>query len=301
MGRPFGICFLKTHAINECFYKEVVFADDLNAYRIYPSAIQNSAIKQSLDNCQCELHKWGNANQVAFDATKESQHVLSTSDPEGSAFKLLGVPFDTELSMANAVSELVSSAGWKLRTLLRTRRFYTDADLVVLYKAHLLSYLEYRTPALYHATRAVINRLDAVQHRFLRDVGVDDVPALVHFHLAPLSTRRDIAMLGLIHRAVLGKGPSQFAEFFRRDLQHSMKLVDPRASSRSPLIKRSALGLVAVYNLLPHKVVCEKSVSAFQKGLQELIKSFVVTGHPKWSEVLSPRLLLMLHPVTTIS
>ena len=99
---------------------------------IYLSATPTSAIKQSLDNFQRELHKWGRANQVSFDATKESQHVLSTSDPDGSAFKLLGVPFDTELSMANAVSELVSSAGWKLRTLLRTRRFYTDADLVIL-------------------------------------------------------------------------------------------------------------------------------------------------------------------------
>ena len=114
---------------------------------------------KSVDNVQCELHKWGEANQVTFDAAKESQHVLSTSDPEGSSFKLLGVPFDTELSMAHAVSELVSSAGWKLRIILRIRRFYTDADLIVFYKAHLLSYLEYRTPAIYHATRVVISRL----------------------------------------------------------------------------------------------------------------------------------------------
>ena len=118
----------------------------------------------------------------------------STSDPEGSTFKLLGVPFDTELSMACAVSELVSSAGWKLRTILRTRRFYTDSDLIVFYNAHSLSYLEYRTPAIYHATRVVISRLDAVLNRFLRDVGVDDVTALVNFDLAPLSTPRDIAM-----------------------------------------------------------------------------------------------------------
>ena len=287
-------------AINECFYKEVVFADDLNAYRIYPSATHNSAIKMSLNNVQCELHKWGDANQVAFDAAKESQHVLSTSDPEGSSFKLLGVPFDTELSMASAVSELVSSAGWKMKTILRTRRFYTDADLIVFYKAHLLSYLEYRTPAIYHATRVVISRLDAVQSRFLRDIGVDDVTALVNFHLAPLSTRRDIAMLGLIHRTILGKGPSHFADFFQRDPQHPTKLVDPRVALRSPLIKRSAMGLVAIYNLLPHKVVCAKSVSAFQKGLQELIISFAVTGFPQWSEALSPRLPLALHPLTTL-
>ena len=167
--------------------------------------------------------------------------MLSTSDPEGSLFKLLGVPFDTELSMANAVSELVSSAGWKLKTILRTRRFYTDADLIVFYKAHLLSYMEYRTPAIYHATRVVISRLDAVQSRFLRDVGVDDVTALIKLHLAPLSTRRDIAMLGLIHRTICGKGPSQFKEFFLHDRQHA-KLVDPRFTLRSPLIKRSATG-----------------------------------------------------------
>ena len=91
------------------------------------------------------------------------------------------------------------------------------------------------------ATRAVLRRLDAVQRNFLRDVGVDEVTALVHFHLAPLCTRRDIAMLGMIHRTVLGKGPQQFKDFFRRDPNHGPKLLDPRQASRSPLTNRSAL------------------------------------------------------------
>ena len=225
---------------------------------------------------------------------------MSLSDPHGSVFKILGVPFDTELAMGQAVSEMVASAGWKLRTLLRTRRFYSDADLIVLYKAHLLSYLEYRTPAIYHAIRAVLRRPDAVQHNFLRDVGVDDVSALVHFHLAPLSMRRDIAMLGMIHRTILGKGPQQFLEFFRRDPNHSLKLVDPCLASRSPLMKRSALGLVAVYNMLPRKVVSAKTVSSFQRGLQEIVTSFAVSSHPQWSEVLSPRLTLTSHPLASI-
>ena len=69
--------------------------------------------------------------------------MLSLSDPDGSGFTLLGVPFDTELSMACAVSDLVSAAGWKLRVILRTRRFYSDADLIKFFKAHLLSFLEY--------------------------------------------------------------------------------------------------------------------------------------------------------------
>ena len=238
--------------------------------------------------------------QVAFDPAKESQHILSLSEPQGSEFKLLGVLFDTGLSMAQAVAELVSSASWKLRTLLRTRRFYNDADLILLYKSHVLSYIEYRTPAIYHATKAVLRRVDAVQRNFLRDIGVNEVTALLHFHLAPLSTRRDIAMLGMIHRTVSGKGPSQFTEFFRRDTNHTLNLVDPRQTSRSPLLKRSALGLVAVYNMLPHKVLSARTVSAFQKGLQDLVSSFAASSHPQWSEVLSPRIPLTSHPLATI-
>jgi len=285
------------HAINEWFFTEVVFADDLNAYRIVAGSTPNGTIKESLDNCQQELHKWGAANQVAFDAAKESQHVLSLSDPLGSSFKLLGVPFDPALSMADAINDLVSTAGWKLRTLLRTRRFYSVSDLIVLYKSHLLSYLEYRTPAIYHATRALISRLDAVQTRFLRNIGVDEVTAAIEFHLAPLSTRRDIAMLGVIHRTVLGNGPSQFTEFFQRE-HGSSCLCDPRRTARSPLIKRSALGLVAIYNMLPPSITTTRSVHAFQKGLQEIVVKYAKSGFPQWSEVFSPRLPLTSHPLT---
>jgi hypothetical protein len=171
-------------AINECFYTEIVYADDLNSYRVFPSDMDNGMIGINMKAFQQELHNWGAANQVAFDPSKESHHILSLSNSSFSTFKMLGVTFDSELSMSEAVSEIVTAAGWKLRTLLRTRRYYTDSDLIVLYKAHLLSFLEYRTPAVYHATRAVLNRLDSVQIKFLKNVGVDEVTGLVEFHLA---------------------------------------------------------------------------------------------------------------------
>ena len=47
------------HAINDCFFTEVVYADDLNAYRIFPKTAQTVDIMRSLDNCQLALHKWG--------------------------------------------------------------------------------------------------------------------------------------------------------------------------------------------------------------------------------------------------
>ena len=129
----------------------MVFADDLNAYREEPLTTENEVALGKARQCQTALHARGRANQVSFDATKESFHVLSKQEPEGESFKLLGVPFDCELKMVAAVNELAREAGWKLKTLLRTSRFHYDAQLVDVYKARLLSYLEYRTAAVYHA------------------------------------------------------------------------------------------------------------------------------------------------------
>ena len=165
----------------------------------------------------------------------------------------------------------------------------------------MLGYLEYRTPAVYHATKDVLKRLDNVQYRFLRDAGVDELSALFHFHFAPLSTRRDIALLGVIHRCVLGKGPPHFKQFFKgADVtaahRHRFHLVDVRGSkSTSNLIIRSAFGLIGVYNLLPELVVSAKSVKLFQHNLQDLVKERASQGCNNWADSLSPRLPSATH------
>jgi hypothetical protein len=135
-----------------------------------------------------------------------------------------------------------------------------------------------------------------VQTRFLKDIGVDEVTALNKFHLAPLTTRRDIAMLGLIHRTAMGKGPAQFKEFFKRD-PHTKALHDPRNDSNAPITRRFALGLVAIYNLLPQSIRGSKTVSAFQRSLQECVVKFALAGYPQWAEVFSPRIPLVSHPI----
>eukprot|EP00959_Pyramimonas_sp_CCMP1952_P156756 3278279-Pyramimonas_sp.AAC.1 len=73
--------------------------------------------------------------------------------------------------------------------LLRSRWYHSVPELMLLFKGHVLFFIEYRAPALAHV-------LDAVQDRFLRAVGISARDACVHFRLAPLATRRDMAMLG---------------------------------------------------------------------------------------------------------
>ena len=137
------------------------------ASRILVCISQTKHCMQTLDRCQSELHKWGKANQVSFDPAKESQHILALTGGEGMNFKLLGIPFDNALTMRDAVVELVSEASWKLASILRSGRFFTDGELVTLYKSQLLSYLEYRTAAIYHACNTVLAPLDSFQDRFL--------------------------------------------------------------------------------------------------------------------------------------
>ena len=119
--------------------------------------------------------------------------------------------------MDRTVHDTMISCGWKLQTLLRSGR--TSRELVNLYKAHILSFIEYMTSAIDHASDIVLKGLDDRQGRKLRIVHATKVDALIHFNLVPLSARRDIAMLGLIHPAAIGQGPAQLMRFFHLNCQ----------------------------------------------------------------------------------
>ena len=160
-------------AINEALFQEIVYADDLNAFREFLLRTPNADVFCATTSCQRELHAWGRANQVAFDAGKESHHVVSHVAPEGPNFKILGVLFDCGLTMAAAIHELVGECRWKIRALLRVSRFHTQGEMVQLYKSQMLSYIEYRTPGIYHACDSHLCVLDRLQESSLRDISVD--------------------------------------------------------------------------------------------------------------------------------
>ena len=119
--------------------------------------------------------------------------------------------------MRACVDTCVREAAWRYRTLLRTHRFFTDAELVGLFKAHVLSFVEYRAPGVYHAAASMLRPLDRVLSSFLWKVGISEIDAMVHFKLAALASRRDIAMLGVIHRALRGEDSPQLRDLFQLD------------------------------------------------------------------------------------
>ena len=138
--------------------------------------------------------------------------------------------------------------------MLKAKRFFNNAEMVLQYKSHILSFIEHCTPGIYHACCTVLAPLDAIQKNFLEEMGLNDIDALHLFNLAPLRCRRDMAMLGFIHRTVLGKGaahvkgifiraPTTNARSTRHNIRrHTKHLHDPRDLHYSEQTRLSALG-----------------------------------------------------------
>ena len=64
--------------------------------------------------------------------------------------------------------------------------------------------------------------------------------------------------------------------------RHSKQLFDHLQNRDTELLRRSALGLVRVYNALPQAAVDKPSVSSFQKWLQDEVKSKAARDTEKW-------------------
>ena len=204
---------------------------------------------------------------------KESLH---NKPPLGDRFRILGVTFDPKLTMDICCHEVAAIAHNQLNIILRTRQYHDQAALVRLYKSYVISFVEAGLPAYYHAPPFFLGAIDRVQDRFLEALNSSPEQALSQYSLAPLGCRRDIAMLGLLHRISLGTAPAAFAALstpmvaprLPRDLRgstitHNRQLFDRCGGSQPPAFGRSLFGEVYCYNLLPQRIVEKRTVKEF--------------------------------------
>ena len=201
--------------------------------------------------------------------------------------------------MKTAIYELASIGHGRVTALLRLQRYHSSRKMVGLYNAHVLSKIEFATAAIYHASPFFLSALDRVQDRFLEALEISKETALLEFKLAPLQARRDMALLGLLHRIVLGQAPAQFSEIVRladrpvfpRSMRapegrHTRQLHDPTCGAESRMLQRSWLRLIYTYNLLPQAFVDKKTVSLFQRSLQKAVANAAVAGGNRWDTFL---------------
>ena len=147
------------------------------------------------------------------------------------------------------------------------------------------SFIDFATPAIYHSPAFFFQVRDGLKPR----------DALLDYSLAPLCSRRDISILGLVHRVSLGSAPPQFRHFiyparhneWNRGWaynveRHTKQIHDPIDGTTTRMMERSVLGLVHTYNSLTQRVVDLKDVSRFQHALQDAAKACARSGNSDW-------------------
>ena len=304
LGPPLWNVFFEdvAKAVRSSGAAESVFADDLNAFKPFDVKVKDDEVLSSMVRCQELVHQWGAENGVKFDPAKESFAILHHMHGSGAAFKSLGVVFDVKLVMDAAVDAIVKKAGPKITALLRTKPFYSVSALVQSYKAHVLSLLEGANGAIYHASNTVLARVDRLQDKFLAEIGISVKDAFLDFNLAPLSLRRDVGMLGLIFKCTKNEAHPKLVDLFQpavrpshargtraASARHDKQIEDLASNCHLDVVRRSVLGLIKVYNLLPQQVVDSKNVKIFQSELTKLSRKLCRNGSGYWQCRFSPR------------
>ena len=73
--------------------------------------------------------------------------------------------------MHGTVAEIYDAISWKIRTPNRLRRYYIGTEIMGLYKGHVLSFVDYRTPTIYHVCSSELAKLGKIQRHFVESLG----------------------------------------------------------------------------------------------------------------------------------
>jgi hypothetical protein len=280
--------------------KESKFADDLNVFKEFEQCAPLSQVQADLAKCKERTHKWGRKNRVSFDATKEHIIILHPSQCHGECFKLLGCMMDTDLRMHSAIEQVLGKVRPKITAILRTRAYYGISDLIGQFKTQIWGVMEAHSGGLFHAVTSLLRKFDHAQNRFLHEIHVNAERAFMEFNFAPPSLRRNIGILGLLHKRVLGKCHPSFqrllpfySERFSESTGHghTKKLYGHwvEISSHRALYNRSIFAMVDIYNALPQYIADIHNVSEFQSGLTQLVRNRCQQGDVAWASSFSRR------------
>ena len=190
--------------------------------------------------------------------------------------------------MNEGVDLLVARVRPKIKALLRTRSCYDMNDMLGQFKTHIWGLIEYQNGAMIHASESTLDKIERLQRSFVSELRITEEMAFLDFNFGPLCLRRDIGLLGFLHKRVLNQchqgiqrlfpfkmGPSPFHD---KQLESYMSQI----TCRQDLYFRSIFGLVHVYNRLPQNIVDLTSVQAFQSTLTKLARRRCLSWDANW-------------------
>ena len=196
--------------------------------------------------------------------------------------------------MHSYIDRIVSKARAKITAILRMRGFYDAAQLINQFKTHVWSLLEMDAGAIFHAASSLLDKLDDAQNRFLRTIDITPEHAFLEYNFAPPKLRRNKAMLGMLHKRVLGICHPSFERLLPwftdrfpegRGHGHNKALYGHwcEVNAHPALFNRSIFCLISVYNNLPQHVVDASCISDFQNYLTQVARTRCQQNDEAWA------------------
>ena len=188
-----------------------------------------------------------------------------------------------------------------MKTILRIRPYYSAKTLVDQYETHVWGIMETHNGAIFHASTSALAKIDRLQKHFLDELQLTEEEAFLQFNFAPPILRRNIGILGLLHKRVLGKAhpifesllPFHFDVFGNfRPGEHRKQLYNHICDMyfQPELFKRSIFNMVYSYNRLPNDAIECMSVKLFQSCLTKMARDQCEHENPRWKFMFDRRL-----------
>ena len=163
------------------FTKAQLFADDLKLYAIVSSLMDCILFNKDLET----LDRWCETNGMEMNAKKcnvisfyrknccNYEYKLSTNDIEPlervSCIRDLGIMMDSKLKFREHVNIIINKANKQLGFVMRnSKNFQSKETLRILYMSLVRPILTYNSVVWYPQNKETFDRLDKIQHKFLR-------------------------------------------------------------------------------------------------------------------------------------
>ena len=86
--------------------------------------------------------------------------------------------------------------------------------MILQYKAHLWGFTEYQNGAIFHASATALDKIERLQSSFAHELHLTEHVAFLDYNFAPPGLRRDIGILGFLHKRVLGHSHCAIEKMF---------------------------------------------------------------------------------------
>ena len=133
---------------------------------------------------------------------------------EGMDFRVLGSLIDVKFSMSPAVQDILDRARPKTKSFLHTRGIYNQTQMLDQYKTHVWDLIKYHNVVLLHACASQLQRIDSMQRGYVQELNLTEGSVFIHYNFAPPCLRRDIGLLGFLHKRTLGQCHVAIINFF---------------------------------------------------------------------------------------